>query len=337
MFDNFPPFSCIVQLNGGDNNMHIETPLVSDIRSASRLMVRELGFMASTLASTNYSPSAVHTLVEIDLRKEMTAGQLVQLLGLEKSSVSRMLARLIAAGELEEVVSSEDARTKYLRLTAKGQETVRQINTYSSARVLTAIKPLDPLQQKTISQGLSLYARALLAGRETPVEIQSDALKIVPGYLPGMIGRIAEMHASYYSREHNFGRFFEAKVASGLAEFSGRLEKPCNQVWLAILNDKIVGSVAIDGEDLEPGEAHLRWFILDDGCRGFGVGKKLLTEAIGFCDNVGFSAVHLWTFNKLSAARRLYELFGFRLAKEWEGDQWGSLMTEQQFTQCKDV
>lgn len=58
MFDNFPPFGCIVQLNGGDNNMHIETPLVSDIRSASRLMVRELGFMASTLASTNYSPSA---------------------------------------------------------------------------------------------------------------------------------------------------------------------------------------------------------------------------------------------------------------------------------------
>ena len=39
--------------------MHSETPLVSVIRRSSRLMVRELGFMASTLASTNYSPSAV--------------------------------------------------------------------------------------------------------------------------------------------------------------------------------------------------------------------------------------------------------------------------------------
>ncbi|EML2063825.1 MarR family transcriptional regulator [Enterobacter asburiae] len=315
--------------------MHSETPVVSVIRRSSRLMVRELGFMGSTLASTNYSPSAVHTLVEIALRKEMTASQLVQLLGLEKSSVSRMLARLIAAGELEEVISTEDARAKSLRLTAKGHETVSKINAFSNERVVTAIKRLAPAQQQTISEGLSLYANALLACRETGNDIHPDELKIVQGYIPGMIGRIAEMHGSYYSREHNFGRFFEAKVASGLAEFSERLEKPCNQIWLAVLNDKIVGSVAIDGEDLAPGEAHLRWFILDDGCRGRGVGKKLLNEAMRFCDSVGFSAVHLWTFNKLTAARRLYESFGFTLVKEWEGDQWGSLITEQQFTRYR--
>ncbi|MEH3479569.1 helix-turn-helix domain-containing GNAT family N-acetyltransferase [Enterobacter cloacae] len=317
--------------------MHSETPVVSVIRRSSRLMVRELGFMASTLASTNYSPSAVHTLVEIALRKEMTAGQLVQLLGLEKSSVSRMLARLIAAGELEEVVSTEDARTKSLRLTGKGRVTVNKINAYSNERVVSAILSLQPAQQQIISQGLSLYANALLACRETGVDTRPDELKIVQGYLPGMIGRIAEMHGSYYAREHNFGRFFEAKVASGLAEFSGRLDKPCNQIWLAVLNDRIVGSVAIDGEDLEQGEAHLRWFIIDDGCRGHGAGKKLLNEAILFCDSVGFSAVHLWTFNKLTTARRLYESFGFTLAKEWEGDQWGSLITEQQFTRRRDA
>ncbi|KZQ32279.1 MarR family transcriptional regulator [Enterobacter cloacae subsp. dissolvens] len=317
--------------------MHSETPVVSVIRRSSRLMVRELGFMASTLASTNYSPSAVHTLVEIALRKEMTAGQLVQLLGLEKSSVSRMLARLIAAGELEEVVSTEDARTKSLRLTGKGRDTVNKINAYSNERVVSAIQSLQPAQQQIISQGLSLYANALLACRETGLDTRPDELKIVQGYLPGMIGRIAEMHGSYYAREHNFGRFFEAKVASGLAEFSGRLDKPCNQIWLAVLNDRIVGSVAIDGEDLEQGEAHLRWFIIDDGCRGHGAGKKLLNEAILFCDSVGFSAVHLWTFNKLTTARRLYESFGFTLVKEWEGDQWGSLITEQQFTRRRDA
>ena len=74
--------------------------LVDEIRTASRLMVRELGFMSTTLAATAYSPSAVHTLVEISLRGAMTAAQLVQILGLEKSSVSRMLSRLLAAGEL---------------------------------------------------------------------------------------------------------------------------------------------------------------------------------------------------------------------------------------------
>lgn len=160
----------------------------------------------------------------------------------------------------------------------------------------------------------------------------NDNLHIVTGYHPGMIGRITEMHGRYYAREHDFGAFFESKVAAGLADFAGRLDKPCNQIWLAMLDGRIVGSVAIDGEDLGSGEAHLRWFILDDGCRGSGAGRTLMAEAMRFCDERQFPAVQLWTFNKLTAARRLYESFGFTLTKEWVGSQWGSMITEQQFT-----
>lgn len=49
-----------------------DTPLIQQIRTASRLMVRELGFMSTTLAATHYSPSAVHTLLEVSMRGEMT-------------------------------------------------------------------------------------------------------------------------------------------------------------------------------------------------------------------------------------------------------------------------
>lgn len=111
----------------------------------------------------------------------MTASQLVQLLGLEKSIVSRMLARLIAAGELEEVTSAEDPRAKSFRLTAKGHGTVSKINIFSNERVVSAIKPLAPAQQQTISEGLSLYANALLACRETGNDTHSDELTIVQG------------------------------------------------------------------------------------------------------------------------------------------------------------
>ena len=83
--------------------------LVNQIRSASRLMVRELGFMRPTLAATDYSPSAVHTLLEMETQGTVTAAQLVDLLGLEKSSVSRMLARLVAAGEVQEIADGSDA------------------------------------------------------------------------------------------------------------------------------------------------------------------------------------------------------------------------------------
>lgn len=310
----------------------INDSLINEIRRASRLMVRELGFMSSTLAATDYSPSAVHTLLEVSAHGAMTAAQLVQILGLEKSSVSRMLSRLLAAGELQEKPDSDDARFKHLELTEQGRATVSRINDYGAMRVVDALAHLDAGQQQRVAQGLGAYAQALAKCREVQIPAATKNVAIVTGYRPGMIGRIAQMHGEYYARHHGFGHFFEGKVASGLAEFSTRLGAECNQIWLAVLDGKIVGSVAIDGEDLGGNEAHLRWFILDDSCRGSGVGRRLLTEAMAFCDRRGFSAVQLWTFSGLNAARALYESFGFTLHKEWQGDQWGMMMTEQQFS-----
>ncbi|HEV7285097.1 MAG TPA: hypothetical protein VGN75_09580 [Kaistia sp.] len=76
------------------------------------------------------------------------------------------------------------------------------------------------------------------------------------------------MHAAHYSRPWGFGQFLESTVASNAAEFTGQLGHPRNQAWAAIRDSRIVGSIAIDGEDLGDNQAHLRWFILDEGCRG---------------------------------------------------------------------
>ncbi|NWC64226.1 helix-turn-helix domain-containing GNAT family N-acetyltransferase [Cedecea sp. P7760] len=311
-----------------DNN------IIEAIRASSRQVVRELGFLNSTLAATNYSASAVHALLEIDTRKAVTAADLVQVLGLEKSSVSRMLGKLRQAGELYETISDEDARARQLQLTEQGTQTVREIHRYGRMRVEKALEHLNSGQQRSVADGLLNYAQALKACRG---ELLGDrtaekTFEILTGYRPGVIGRVAEMHANYYSKHYNFGHFFEGKVASELAEFSGRLEQPCNRLWVVCRRGKIVGSVSIDGEDLGHNEAHLRWFILDDDCRGSGIGRTLLSEAMRFCDEYGFSAVQLWTVSGLNAARHLYESMGFELTREWQGEQWGSSMLEQQFT-----
>ena len=78
-----------------------ELALIDDIRAASRLMVRELGFMDATVAASDYPPSAVHTILEIGIRGPLTSGELGDFLRLEKSSVSRMVRKLIDCGELQ--------------------------------------------------------------------------------------------------------------------------------------------------------------------------------------------------------------------------------------------
>jgi len=155
---------------------------------------------------------------------------------------------------------------------------------------------------------------------------------VVEGYRPGLIGQIVTLHAQYYGQWAGFGHAFEGKVATELAEFTTRLDRPFNGIWHVAHNDRVIGSIAIDGEDLGDGCAHLRWFIVDPACRGTGYGKRLMESALDFVDWQGFAETRLWTLKGLDAARALYERAGFVLTREYEGGQWGKRIVEQTFT-----
>jgi GNAT superfamily N-acetyltransferase len=156
-------------------------------------------------------------------------------------------------------------------------------------------------------------------------------VKIARGYIPGSIGRVAELHGAYYHDHWNFGLFFEAKVAADLVEFLRRYKEKRDGFWIASLEDRIEGSIAIDGVHAEDEGAHLRWFIVSDTLRGRGLGNRLINTAIGFCRNKGYKRVYLWSFEGLHAAKHLYEKNGFKLAEQRRGAQWGKEVNEQRF------
>lgn len=302
--------------------------LVEELRAASRTMVRAQGFMGGDFAGTGLSPSAVHALIEIE-QGSMSARDLGERLRLEKSSVSRMLRKLVASGDVQESTGTKDGRVKRLSLTARGRQRVTAIHAFARAQVADALERLGPGQDRTVLQGVRLYADAL---SRLPDERPAAAgAEIRNGYQLALIARITLMHALFYAQESGFGQQFESIVAGGLAEFCQRLDHPCNGIWTAVAGGQIVGSVAIDGEDLGPGIAHLRWFIVDNGARGGGIGRSLLAAALAFVDENAFAETHLWTFEGLRAARRLYEAHGFSCVEERPGSQWGRAVLEQRF------
>jgi GNAT superfamily N-acetyltransferase len=151
------------------------------------------------------------------------------------------------------------------------------------------------------------------------------------GYIPGAIGRIAEIHATYYHKHWGFDLFFESKVAIELSEFLRRFNEAHDGFWVASVGEKIVGAIAIDGVNHNSQGAHLRWFIVAPENQGQGIGERLIGEAVAFCRKKKFNRVYLWTFAGLDPARRLYEKFGFKLCEQREGNQWGRTVTEQKF------
>ncbi|MGE3148089.1 MAG: GNAT family N-acetyltransferase [Pseudorhodoplanes sp.] len=309
---------------------------IEPIRAASRRLVRELGFLRGTLAGTSLPPSAVHALVEMGARGAPTARELADILRLEKSSVSRLVRKLIEAGLVGEKPGESDGRTKALSLTPKGRKLLAGIHDFARKQVAAALKRLPDDQYTTVVRGLSLYADAL-AGRKAVVSNATDSVRIETGYAVNAFARCIEMQTAFYARMHGFGRTFEAAVAGGLAEFSTRMDRSCNRFWRAMQDDRIVGTIAIDGEDLGPGAAHLRWFIVEDGMRGCGVGRRLLSAAVAFCDQRKFPETHLWTFRGLDAARRLYEAHGFERVEEHSGTQWGRRVMEQRFVRKRQT
>ena len=158
-----------------------------------------------------------------------------------------------------------------------------------------------------------------------------DKTEIKIGYLPGIIGRITELHGIYYHMFWKFDSFFEAKVASELSTFVNRYNENQDRLWSILLDGRIEAAIAIDGIDAHGQGAHLRWFIVANRFQGTGMGTRLIEAAINFCREKNYHQLYLWTFTGLDAARQLYEKHGFSLVEQRVGSEWGTEVTEQRF------
>jgi GNAT superfamily N-acetyltransferase len=97
-----------------------------------------------------------------------------------------------------------------------------------------------------------------------------------------------------------FGPYFEAKVAAELSEFISRFQSDRDGFWTACVEDRVKGSIVIDGPKHGSEGAHLRWFILSSDLRGRGIGCKLMEQAVAFCRAHDYRRVYLWTFEGLT-------------------------------------
>lgn len=154
---------------------------------------------------------------------------------------------------------------------------------------------------------------------------------MVTSYFPGVLGKITELHATYYHEHWGFDISFETQVGMELCEFMRRFRQETDGFWAALVNGKFAGAVAIDGNQANEEGARLRWFIVEPRMQGIGIGKTLIKTAIEFCRKAGHKRAFLWTFKGLDQARNLYEHEGFHLDEEHDIDQWGTCIREQRF------
>jgi GNAT superfamily N-acetyltransferase len=94
--------------------------------------------------------------------------------------------------------------------------------------------------------------------------------------------------------------------------FDGDLDDPAATyaaLWVAVDGDEVVGSVALC--DLGGGTVELKRMYLRPNERGRGLGRSLLTLALDWARANDVRIVRLDTSERMVAAQRLYEAYGF--------------------------
>ena len=154
---------------------------------------------------------------------------------------------------------------------------------------------------------------------------------IVEGYRPGLLGWTVAEHGTYYSAVMGLGAYFEAKVASEMADFVNRSDASGNHIWSARDAQGFLATITLDGDRPENGLSRIRWYFATDRARGQGLGRKLLDAAVAQARKDDARGIYLTTLAGLDAARRLYERFGFVLVHEERDRTWGIEISEQRF------
>ena len=159
--------------------------------------------------------------------------------------------------------------------------------------------------------------------------VNPDDITIRTILRPGDLGYIIYLHGHLYHQEYGYDVGFEAYVANGLYEFYKNYDSKLDRVWIAEHGEKIVGFLLLMHR--EPGEAQLRYFILEPAYRGIGLGKKLSLLYMDHLRENGYKRSYLWTTNELFIAAGIYRKMGYTLTEEITSNAFGKPLKEQRY------
>ncbi len=283
---------------------------INKLRTASRKLVRELGMLQLNQAKSGRTPQHWHALIEVAKDPEITISKLGKLLLLSTSATSRIADLLIKHG-LVATKDGIDRREKQLILTDKGQVEINNIDEFSNAKIVGAFEFLTPEDQVQIMDAMQKYAAALEASRLLREQVKIRTLSTSRTLRKQIIHMIENIQV------HEFSVPITAEINSGIlrAEEEYYYNNAYNFWFATDDGGKIIGCVGLKRLNDNTGEIK-KFFVVQD-YRRKGVAQKLMEILLKAAVKHGFTELYLGTVDKLEAAQRFYEKYGFtRIMKQ---------------------
>ncbi|MGE7762155.1 MarR family winged helix-turn-helix transcriptional regulator [Peribacillus sp. NPDC097895] len=152
--------------------MNINNNTIADIRKFNRFYTNILGLFDKHILDTGYSFTEARVLLEIGLLEQCIANDLVDKLKIDRSYMSRIIAKLSKDGLVIKENSTLDSRTSLIRLTPKGITIFNQINEKSNEQVMNLFRGLSEKEIKEIHASMMFIQKKL----DSLEELQDDTI-----------------------------------------------------------------------------------------------------------------------------------------------------------------
>ena len=299
-----------------ENRMEI----IRDIRRFNRYYTNILELLDRDVPDSGYSLTEARILYELHQAGRGVANMLSARLHIDKSYLSRILARFEKNGLIRREVSGEDSRAYAIELTEKGKASYRALNEKLDQQMHRLLRPLSDGECGTIRDAMEVVQRCFTKAETLYIrQFTQDDIAFVIAH-----------QIELYETEYGFTTdSWKQYVANAVYDFQDRFDAAKDSMYILDYNGKPSGCIAVT--HAEEDTAQLRFFFVDAAIRGMGIGKRLMELALAFCKEKQYRHIFLLTCSKLTAARRLYQQYGFAMAHAYENLEWGEAMTEERW------
>jgi DNA-binding MarR family transcriptional regulator/GNAT superfamily N-acetyltransferase len=300
---------------------------VAQVRAFNRFYTNVIGVLHGMYLDSPFTLTEGRLLFEIARQPAVEVSDLRRALDIDAGYLSRVLSRFEAESLITRHRSAADARRQEIRVTDAGRAAAADLDDRSAGQIAELLHGTDCdrllTAMRVIADELAEQTSEPTGAAATP-----KAVTLRPPKL-GDLGWVLHRHATVYSAEFGWDHTFEEVCARILAEYTTLRDAHTGRTmgWIAEVDGVPAGSVFCVPDD--DATARLRLLLVEPWARGLGLGATLVGQCLQFARDVGYTDITLWTYDRLAAARKVYQAAGFTLAREYPDDAFGHRMMSQ--------
>lgn len=137
---------------------------VNEIRKFNRFYTVHMGFLDLGYLDSDYSIAETRILFEIKMRETCIQSDIVKILRIDKSYLSRLIGRLCKKGLIEKTKAENDKRAFEITLTATGHMETDRLIALTNSQIELQIKELDTDEREKLCHALNTVTTILGKG-----------------------------------------------------------------------------------------------------------------------------------------------------------------------------